>query len=122
AKCPAHQLAIAHIASLDLSRNPLITDRGIGRHLAPFLCKWSLCKKLRLDCTGIGDGGIQALLDWVAAGYPEELHLSDLCGQVSEAVIFQFLHAIHQRGRYPYQRSDGSWSSLWLRLDNNGLN
>jgi len=106
---------------IDLSRNLGITDYGITNELVPFLQKWPRCRRLKLYTTSIGDLALSALSRWASGGFAHELHLSDLRGYVTDGGIARFLEEVCCEGRYPYESRLRSYSSLWVRLENNRL-
>jgi hypothetical protein len=106
---------------LDLSRNCGITDFGVSVHIVRFLRVWPACRRFKLYQTSIGNEALQALTPWIASGFVQELHLSDLCGTVDGEVVLHFLREINWRGNYPYRNSKDERVALWLRLEHNGI-
>lgn len=107
--------------NMDLSCNPSISDDGVVQHLAPFLRRWPACRRLKLYKTCIGDRALDALSGWVAAGYAQELHLSDLGARVTGGAVYRLLEHLYSKGHYPYRGGHGAPCPLWLRLEHNGI-
>jgi len=107
---------------LDISGNYGLTDDGVAGYLVPFLRRWPNCVRLKLYNTSVGDGTLDGLKDWVAAGHVRELHLSHLSGTVTAPAVLRLLRQIHAGGKYPYRCGNG-WgrSALWLRLEHNDI-
>lgn len=106
--------------NIDLSCNSYVTDNGVSSHLVPFLQKWPVCQRLKLYKNALGDPTLKALSNWVADGYAQELHLSDLSGKVSSDAVLHLLKEIHRKQNYPCSNGKGK-CPLWLRLEHNGI-
>lgn len=109
-----------YILNIDLSCNSYVTDSGVSSHLVPFLQKWPVCQRLKLYKNALGDPTLKALSNWVADGYAQELHLSDLSGKVSSEAVLHLLKEIHRKQNYPCSNGKGK-CPLWLRLEHNGI-
>ena len=109
------------VFDIDLSMNP-ISDAGVIDYVVPFLADLPWCHRLKLFQTCIGDRALRALCSWIGLGYVRELHLSDLGGGVTGAVVFELLREVCLGGWYPFRNGWGpEYSALWLRLENNNI-
>ena len=109
------------VFDIDLSMNP-ISDAGVIDYVVPFLADLPWCHRLKLFQTCIGDRALRALCSWIGLGYARELHLSDLGGDVTGAVVFELLCKVCLGGWYPFRNGWGQeYSALWLRLENNNI-